>query len=88
MSSETFIPVFGKVVFGTGLFTEPRPDLDTPEVPRMVGALAIPVAVDVVAAEPRNEGEREELAIFGGLDVIFSGVEVSLTPEDIVACRP
>ena len=54
----------------------------------MVGARAIPDAVVVVAAEPRNEGEREELAIVGGLDVIFSGVEVSFTPEDIVACRP
>lgn len=51
----------------------------------MLGDLAIPVPVDVAAAAPRNEGEREELAIFDGLDVTFSGVEVPFTTLDIMA---
>ena len=76
------------MVFGTGLFIDPRPDLDSPEVPRIVGVLTIPDPVDVAVAEPRNEGEREELAMLGDLDVIFSGGKVSFTVEDIVSYQP
>jgi hypothetical protein len=85
ISCETSIPVLWKLVLGTVLFVDPRPDLETPDVPRMLGDLAIPVPVDVAAAAPRNEGEREELAIFDGLDVTFSGVEGPFTTLDIVA---
>lgn len=54
----------------------------------MVGDLAIPVAVDVAEAEPRNEDERGEFDIFEDLDVSFPGVKVSFTPDDKAACRP
>lgn len=83
ISSETLIPEL--IVPGTGFFTGPRPVFDIPEVPRMVGVLTIPDPVDVTVEEARYEGEREELAIVGGLDTIFSGLEVSRTPEDMVS---
>lgn len=75
-------------MFVTGLLIDPRPDLESPEAPRMVGVLTIPDVVDVAMAEPRNEGEREELAMLGDLDVIFSGGKGSFTAEDIMSCRP
>ena len=65
--------VWRDITFGTGLLIDPRPDLDSPELPRIVGVLTIPDPIDEAEAEPRNEGEREELAMFGDLDVIFSG---------------
>ena len=65
--------VWRDIVFGIGLLIDPRPDLDSPELPRIVGVLTIPDPIDEAEAEPRNEGEREELAMFGDLDVIFSG---------------
>ena len=80
--------VWREIVLGTGLLIDPRPDLDSPDVPRIVGVLTIPAAVDVAVADPRNEGEREELAMFGDLVVIFSGEKVSFTAEDIVSCQP
>lgn len=79
--------VWSEIVFGTGLLIDPRPDLDSPELPRIVGVLTIPDPVDEAVAEPRNEGEREEWAMFGDLDVIFSGGKLSFTMEDMVSCQ-